>query len=148
MISSSRLHEKFSPILPNSLTLLNKEDPSMIRFLKACVMTFLLSVPLTVNAVAPSNDAAEQPQGPPACVKAISANMLISPSNSLYSVWDGNRGFEGCWSYFPQGPCRAIYRDNNGNYTICGQCDSFGNPGSGRCSRISSQTLNIGYWCS
>lgn len=57
------------------------------------------------------------------------------------------RVFEGCWSYFGNLPCYAIY-SNNGRYQICGQCDSSGNPGSGGCSSISSGALNRGYWCS
>lgn len=61
---------------------------------------------------------------------------------------NGSRTFEGCWSYFASGPCRAIYRDTNNNYYICGNCDEYGNPGGGSCSKISQQTLNQGYWCS
>lgn len=72
-------------------------------------------------------------------------NVFLSSSNSSLTL---SAGFEGCWSYFPQGPCRAIYRSNSGSYTICGQCDSSGNPGGGRCSPISQNTLNFGYWCS
>ena len=56
--------------------------------------------------------------------------------------------FEGCWTYWPSGPCRAIFKDSGGNYSICGNCDSFGNPGSGTCSPIAEETLQIGYWCS
>jgi hypothetical protein len=56
--------------------------------------------------------------------------------------------FEGCWTFFSAGPCRAIYRDSEGNYYICGKCDGSGSPGPGSCSQISPQTLQIGYWCS
>lgn len=73
-------------------------------------------------------------------------NVFLAASTSFSTI--SVAGFEGCWSYWPQGPCRAIFRNNNGSYTICGQCDSFGNPGSGRCSPISQNTLNFGYWCS
>lgn len=59
-----------------------------------------------------------------------------------------SRTFEGCWTFFSAGQCRAVYRDSQNNYFICGNCDPSGNPGSGRCSRISQQTLNQGYWCS
>jgi hypothetical protein len=65
----------------------------------------------------------------------------ISPATQGSTFW-------GCWSFFSAGPCRAVYRDSEGNYTICGQCDSSGTPGPGGCSAISEQTLEIGYWCS
>ena len=61
---------------------------------------------------------------------------------------DQTRTFEGCWTFYASGQCRAIYRDSQNNYFICGNCDSSGNPGSGSCSKISQQTLNQGYWCS
>lgn len=74
-------------------------------------------------------------------------SILLSTSRSWLAS-SQSRVFEGCWTYFPQGPCRAIYRDQQNNYFICGLCDYYGNPGSGKCSSISIQTLNIGYWCS
>jgi hypothetical protein len=70
--------------------------------------------------------------------------VTVSPKN----ISPATETFWGCWSFFPSGPCRAIYRDSEGNYTICGQCDSSGTPGPGGCSPISEQTLEIGYWCS
>ncbi len=75
----------------------------------------------------------------------VDSNVFIASSNSTSTV--STAGFEGCWTYWPSGPCRAIYRNGN-SYKICGQCDDFGNPGSGGCSTISIQTLNRGYWCS
>jgi hypothetical protein len=65
----------------------------------------------------------------------------ISPPTQGSTFW-------GCWSFFSAGPCRAVYRDSEGNYTICGQCDRSGTPGPGVCSPISEQTLEIGFWCS
>jgi hypothetical protein len=56
--------------------------------------------------------------------------------------------FEGCWTYWPAGPCRDVFRDTQGNYWICGGCGTTGTPSTKKCSRISPQTLNIGYWCS
>lgn len=56
--------------------------------------------------------------------------------------------FEGCWTQFPAGPCRDVYRDPQGNYWICRECETTGNPGPGKCSQISQSTLNTGYWCS
>lgn len=61
---------------------------------------------------------------------------------------NSRRTFEGCWTFFPAGSCRAVYREANGNYSICGKCDASGNPGGGSCSPISQQTLAQGYWCS
>jgi len=56
--------------------------------------------------------------------------------------------FEGCWAYFSAGPCYDIYRDSSGNYWKCSKCGTTKNPGPGKCSRISQQTLNQGFWCS
>jgi hypothetical protein len=70
--------------------------------------------------------------------------VTVSPQN----ISPATETFWGCWSFFPSGPCRAIYRDSEGNYTICGECDSSGTPGSGGCSSISERTLEFGYWCS
>lgn len=90
--------------------------------------------PLTNNAVTAKSKAT---------AGAIPGRIL--PAASLKA---NDRTFQGCWSYFPSGPCRAIYQDSEGDYYICGNCDSSGNPGSGGCSPISPQTLQIGYWCS
>ncbi|NOT46279.1 MAG: hypothetical protein HOP17_00820 [Acidobacteria bacterium] len=73
-------------------------------------------------------------------------NVFLAASNTMFTV-SAAGVFEGCWTYWPAGPCRAIYRQNR-SYTICGVCDSSGNPGSGGCSPISLSTLNQGYWCS
>ncbi|WP_394835532.1 hypothetical protein LVJ94_01215 [Pendulispora rubella] len=56
--------------------------------------------------------------------------------------------FQGCWSYFPQGPCRAVYRDAAGNATLCGKCGPTGEPNPDGCSGIGDGTLEHGYWCS
>lgn len=55
--------------------------------------------------------------------------------------------FEGCWAYFPSGPCYDIYRDSAGDYWICKLCLQTKNPGPKTCNRISLETLNRGYWC-
>ena len=75
--------------------------------------------------------------------------MLITGAFFTVSSSSANeaRTFEGCWTYFASGQCKAIYREQN-TYYICGNCDASGNPGSGSCSKISQQTLNQGYWCS
>jgi len=72
--------------------------------------------------------------------------VTVSPKDISPSTQDST--FWGCWSFFPTGPCRAVYRDSGGNYMICGQCDRSGTPGPGVCSPISEQTLRFGFWCS
>lgn len=59
-----------------------------------------------------------------------------------------NWTFEGCWTQFPAGPCRDVFRDQQGNYWICRDCGTTGNPGPGKCSQISPATLASGFWCS
>jgi len=56
--------------------------------------------------------------------------------------------FEGCWTQFASGPCRDIFRDDQGNYYICKDCGTTGNPGPGKCNPISTTTLASGFWCS
>ena len=55
---------------------------------------------------------------------------------------------EGCWEASQSGPCYDIYRDASGNYWKCSQCGTTKNPGPNKCSQISLQALNQGYWCS
>lgn len=55
--------------------------------------------------------------------------------------------FEGCWAYFPSGPCYDIYRDSAGDYWICDLCLQTKNPSPKKCNRISLEILNRGYWC-
>ena len=65
--------------------------------------------------------------------------------------WPGGRvnwTFEGCWTQFPAGTCRDVFRDQQGNYWICRECGTTGNPGPGKCSPISQATLASGFWCS
>ena len=56
--------------------------------------------------------------------------------------------FEGCWTQFPAGPCRDVFRDEQFNYIICRDCGTTGNPTPGKCSPISQATLASGFWCS
>lgn len=82
--------------------------------------------------------------------KILVLAMLVTGAFFTVSSSSANesRTFEGCWTYFASGQCKAIYRDTQNNYYICGDCDASGNPGGGKCSKISQQTLNQGYWCS
>jgi len=56
--------------------------------------------------------------------------------------------FEGCWTQFQTGPCRDVFRDDQGNYWICKSCGTTGNPTPGKCSIISPTVLARGFWCS
>ena len=89
----------------------------------------------------------------------LSTSFFASPSTDSDTV-AGNaakassatRGnqftFEGCWAQFAQGPCRDVFRDQNGGYWICRDCGTTGNPTPGKCTPISSATLASGFWCS
>lgn len=59
-----------------------------------------------------------------------------------------NWTFEGCWTQFSAGPCRDVYRDQQGSFWICRACGTTGNPGPGKCNPISQATLSTGFWCS
>ena len=59
-----------------------------------------------------------------------------------------NWTFEGCWAQFPAGSCRDVFRDQQGNFWICRECGSTGNPSPGKCNPISQATLASGFWCS
>src|SRR5919198_1107306 len=59
----------------------------------------------------------------------------IAPSAKASSTADWT--FEGCWTQYIQGPCRDIFRDQQGNYYICRDCGTTGNPTPGKCSPIS-----------
>lgn len=52
--------------------------------------------------------------------------------------------FEGCFTWFPAGPCRDVFRDSNGVLWICGACGTTNNPGPGKCSKLTGS----GWWCS
>lgn len=56
--------------------------------------------------------------------------------------------FEGCWTRFSAGPCRDVFRDQQGNFWICRDCGTTTNPNPGKCSQISQGTLALGFWCS
>ena len=59
-----------------------------------------------------------------------------------------NWTFEGCWTRSSAQPCRDVFRDQQGNFWVCRDCGTTGNPGPGKCSQISSGTLALGLWCS
>ena len=71
---------------------------------------------------------------------APTINAAVAPA--------ANWTFEGCWTQFSAGPCRDVYRDQQGNYWICRGCGTTGNPGPGKCNPISQAQLASGFWCS
>jgi len=76
------------------------------------------------------------------------ASVPNAAMKSSSAVTPANWTFEGCWTQFSSGPCRDVYRDQQGNYWICRACGTTGNPGPGKCNPISSATLASGFWCS
>lgn len=71
---------------------------------------------------------------------ATMKNSVAAPA----STWT----FEGCWTQFSAGPCRDIFRDQQGDTWICRACGTTGNPSPGKCNPISAATLASGFWCS
>ena len=56
--------------------------------------------------------------------------------------------FEGCWTQYISGPCRDVFRDDQGNYWICKACGTTGNPTPGKCTMTTLAALDRGFWCS
>jgi hypothetical protein len=78
-----------------------------------------------------------------------STDRDVVAGNAVKASSAGNQyTFEGCWTQFASGPCRDVFRDQNGGYWICRDCGTTGNPTPGKCSPISSATLASGFWCS
>jgi hypothetical protein len=99
----------------------------------------LLAVAMVLFAVLFSSGVA-QPTGDAALRNAVTIEASSAPA--------ANWTFEGCWTQFSAGPCRDVYRDQQGNFWICRACGTTGNPGPGKCNPISSGTLATGFWCS
>ena len=84
------------------------------------------------------------------------ASVLTHPTGSAASARNvrstkapaANWIFEGCWTQFSAGPCRDVFRDQQGGFHICRACGTTGNPGPGKCNPISQATLASGFWCS
>src|SRR3990170_5572946 len=85
-----------------------------------------------------------------ALVVVIGAGINLVTNDKITTTANAADGyvFEGCWAYFPAGPCYDIYRDAQGIYWICSKCGQTKNPGPKTCRMISQDTLNHGYWCS
>ncbi len=77
-------------------------------------------------------------------INLITTDKVTTPANAAGSSYV----FEGCWAYFPAGPCYDIYHDAQGTYWICSKCGLTKNPGPKVCRIISAETLARGYWCS
>ena len=105
-----------------------------LRRIQLSAVTVVLSTFFLASGIAPTDRDAAAPND--TTVKASSAPRAA------------NWAFEGCWTQFSAGPCRDVFRDQEGNYWICRDCGSTGNPGPGKCNPISSATLARGFWCS
>jgi hypothetical protein len=109
---------------------------------KFFVLVVMSSAIFSVPGAVPSPEKATATKSESA---GCAAPAQVAPDASLKA---NDLIFEGCWTYYPAGPCRAIYRDSQGEYFICGACDNGKPHGSGACGLISPQTLQRGYWCS
>jgi hypothetical protein len=107
-------------------------------FVLVVVSSAIFSVPGAVPALEKATATKSESAG-------RAAPAQVAPDASLKA---NDLIFEGCWNFFPTGACRAIYRDSQGDYFICGACDKSGTPSSEACSPISPQTLQSGRWCS
>lgn len=76
------------------------------------------------------------------------ASVVAQPTTHSSVRPAANWTFEGCWTQFSAGPCRDIFRDQQGATWICRACGTTGNPGPGKCNPISQATLASGFWCS
>ena len=104
-------------------------------------VTLALAVVSSLLLLAAPFAAADEGALQPACPSSTEVDALAVQPEASYV-------FEGCWTYWASGPCRDIFRDGSGGYWECKLCGTTSNPGPGQCSRISIQTLNLGYWCS
>ena len=82
----------------------------------------------------------------PTARKAAVQKAITTKHSSVRSTADFT--FEGCWTRSSAGPCRDVFRDQQGNYWICRDCGTTGKPSPGKCSLISPGTLALGFWCS
>lgn len=85
---------------------------------------------------------APQPTSRDAAVQSAATTKHLSARPAA------NWTFEGCWTQFQAGPCRDVFRDQQGNHWICRECGTTGNPTPGKCNPISQATLASGFWCS
>jgi hypothetical protein len=110
------------------------------RRLQLSIVVMVFSVFfLSAGAVLPAGTNAAPGRGATVAAAAVKASPAPSAANWV---------FEGCWTQFAAGPCRDVFRDPQGSYWICRGCGTTGTPSTSKCSRISSQTLATGYWCS
>lgn len=93
-------------------------------------LALLAAVPCSAEEPARAPMAAtETVQGPSCEAGAVQVS-------SGYTFW-------GCFTYFPAGPCRDVFRDSSGQLWICGACGTTKKPPQG-CSKLTGS----GYWCS
>ena len=107
-----------------------------LRTIQLSAVALVLFTSFLASGVAP------QPTGRDAALRSVAMTKVSSPRPAA------NWTFEGCWQQFLADPCRDVFRDQQGNYWICRECGSTGNPGPGKCNPISQATLARGFWCS
>lgn len=86
----------------------------------------VLQTPVPIEGDAP---------GLEADVAASLERALMAPSSSFT--------FEGCFTFFPAGPCRDVFRDSSGTLWICKDCGTTKKPPAG-CTVLTGS----GFWCS
>jgi len=74
----------------------------------------------------------------------IGRSAAVLTTTSIPTIW----AFEGCWEPNLFSTCRDVFRDEQGNYWICRNCGTTGNPTPGKCSPTSLAALDRGFWCS
>ena|ERR1700752_5080106 len=84
----------------------------------------------------------------PRTAQPSGSDFAVTHAATTTTTSAANWTFEGCWTQFSAGPCRDVFRDQQGNYWICRACGTTGNPGPGKCNPISAATLASGFWCS
>lgn len=93
--------------------------------LPACDLALQTPVPLEDTGTGPAADEAEAME-----------RTLMAPPGSGFT-------FEGCFTFFPAGPCRDVFRDSDGTLWICKDCGTTKKPPGG-CSVLTGS----GFWCS
>lgn len=93
--------------------------------LPACDLALQTPVPLEGAGTEPAADAVDS-----------TARALMAPPGSGFT-------FEGCFTFFPAGPCRDVFRATDGTLWICKDCGTTKKPPGG-CSVLTGS----GFWCS
>lgn len=119
----------------------------MRRWIPLCVLAALglLAMGSALSATTPADlpDCGEVLQTPvPA--PAEEPGLLLEEDEAVEMAPPGSGfTFEGCFTFFPAGPCRDVFRDDSGTLWICKACGTTKKPPNG-CSVLTGS----GFWCS